>query len=369
MQTRALALSLALALALPAPLLGCQTDQSRALALLAGPGAGADDAARDALVEATRLDPTLRPAWSRLAELDLAAERWLHADSAASHAIALADTDARDHDVRARARAALGRWDEAETDLTRGLELGGSEAALRTRLGQVQEQLARPDEAIESYRRVLALDGAAHEARLSLARLLIARLEHTSAESARGSNGARDSDSAGRDEVRALLAAASPPASDGTLTAQHLALSAALAALDARAAQPPIDSPAVVVSVQHGASTENAVVMSDGPANVSITTSSRGGLAQAVVERVAQQRARSILTCYDRALESEPNLAGTLRVEATINASGSVAIAQASGLGDETFAACMSRSVRQWVFPPAPGVTQVTLSVRCGRTR
>jgi tetratricopeptide (TPR) repeat protein len=225
-RTSLLALTLVLALGLG----GCQTDQERALELLAGPGAGGGASAREALSEATRLDPSLRAAWSRLAEVELAESRWAEAEAAASHAITLSDTEARDHETRARARVALERWAEAEPDITREIELGAPEAPARTRLGKVQEHLDRADDAIASYRRAIELDDANVEARLALARILIGRLDAAS------ESDTWEGDDALREEAHVLLRAASMPGQGTPFAEEAMALSTALDALDQRAA-------------------------------------------------------------------------------------------------------------------------------------
>jgi tetratricopeptide (TPR) repeat protein len=214
-------------------LLGCQSDAERARELLEGPGAGAGVTARDALVQATTLDPTLREAWVRLADVELAASRWVEADAAAQRAIALSDTTAHEHEVRARALVALERWADAEPEITREIALGAPEAAARTRLGKVQEHLERPDDAIASYRRAIELEEGAGsvEARCALARVLITRLETASHdESWQG-------DDASRTEIRALLEGAREPAAGTPFAEEVTSLVADLSALDERATQ------------------------------------------------------------------------------------------------------------------------------------
>jgi hypothetical protein len=220
-------------------LLGCQSDAERARELLDGPGAGTGVAARDALVEATVLDPTLRQAWSRLADEELAASRWAEADAAAERAIALSDTSAHEHEVRARALVSLERWADAEREITREIETGAhegpewaGEAPARTRLGKVQEHLERPDDAIASYRRAIeVVDGAGSvEARCALARVLISRLQTASEDEA------WEGDDAALTEVRALLDGARDVATGTPFAEEVVSLSQDLSALDARAA-------------------------------------------------------------------------------------------------------------------------------------
>ncbi len=211
-------------------LLGCQSDQERARELLEGPGAGTGEAARDALTQATALDPTLRQAWSRLADVHLAASHWVEAEAAASRAITLSDDAAHDHETRAQAAIGLERWDLAEQDLSRAIELGAPEAPARTRLGKVQEHLSRPDDALTSYRRAIELDGAQLEARLGLARILLARLETAS------QIPSWHGDAELGNDVRAQLEACRAPAEGTPLAEEVAALSADLASLDELAA-------------------------------------------------------------------------------------------------------------------------------------
>jgi tetratricopeptide (TPR) repeat protein len=209
-------------------LVGCQSDAERARELLEGPGAGTGVTARDALVQATTLDPTLRDAWARLADVELAASRWVEADAAAQRAIALSDTTPHEHEVRARALVALERWTDAEPEITREIA--------RTRLGKVQEHLERPDDAIASYRRAIELEGTeldagAVEARCALARLLLARLETASEDEA------WQGDEAARTEIRALLDGAREPATGTPFAEEVASLVRDLSALDERVTQ------------------------------------------------------------------------------------------------------------------------------------
>ena len=438
MRVRASLLALFLALGL----VGCQTDQERALELLAGPGAGGGASAREALSEATRLDPALRAAWSRLADVELAESRWVEAEAAASHAITLSDTEAHDHETRARARVALERWAEAEPDITREIELGAPEGAARTRLGKVQEHLDRADDAIASYRRAIELDDANVEARLALARILIGRLDAASESDTWGG------DDALREEAHVLLRAASAPSQGTPFAEEAMALSNALDALDQRAAalaarrqiaemgilgllgggsetaSPFGDAAALgndtsalgalmgdsigenfgfgglglsgigegggggegtiglgnIGTIGHGAGTGSGQGYGSGAgglgrgrlgdatgreATVRVSATTRGALDEAAVLRVARRATGQLRFCYEQALRSDPALAGTMRIEATVNASGTAESARASGLGDATLQTCMSQSIGRAAFPPAAAATTVTVSVAC----
>jgi len=210
-------------------LLGCQSDAERARELLDGPGAGAGVMARDALIEATTLDPSLRVAWSRLADVHLAASQWVEADAAAQRAIALSDDAVHDHETRERAATALERWADAEREISRGIELGADEAPARTRLGKVQEHLDRPEDAMASYRRAIELDASVVEARLALARILLGRTASAAEDEA------WDGDEEIRTEVRGLIEAARTGAQGTALAEEVASLSQDLASLDERA--------------------------------------------------------------------------------------------------------------------------------------
>lgn len=443
MSLRALLLtSLALVswIALP----GCQTDQERARELLEGAGAGTGTSARDALVEATTLDPTLREAWSRLADVELEASHWVEADAAATRAISLSDGSAHEHEVRSRALIALERWADAEPEITREIELGATEAPARTRLGKVQEHLDRPDDAMTSYRRAIELDAAAVEARLALARILIGRTETASQADA------WDGDDEVRTEVRSLLEGARSPA-EGTPHAEEVvALGQDLSTLDQRAdaliarravleqgilgilgQMGTVESPwgrdtalgrdegsaagalsalmgdqigdsfgfgglglrgtgrggggeesiglGNMGTIGHGAGGGSGQgygsgglgggvgrIARDGPgATVSLSAQANGALDASTVESVVRRYSGLLRACYERSLRADPSLAGTMRLEASISAAGTVESPRASGLGDADLASCMSRALGRAAFPPSSGTTSATVSVVC----
>ncbi len=342
--------------------------------------------------------------------MELAESRWVEAEAAASHAITLSDTEAHDHETRARARVALERWADAEPDIRREIELGAPEAAARTRLGKVQEHLDRMDDAMASYRRAIELDAANVEARLALARILIARLE------AVAESDTWEGDDAVREEARGLLRAASAPSQGTRFAEEATALSNALDALDQRAlalaARRSLAAAGMgeigrvfgfgglgligerigrrggeggeatigignIGTIGHGAGTGSGQGYGSGaggmgsaalrgPApTVRVTATAHGALDEASVLGVARRAAGQLRYCYERALGSDPALAGTMRIEATVNASGAAADARAAGLGDSTLQSCMSESIARAVFPSAAAVTTVSISVAC----
>ena len=424
---RLLAASFSLAACAPLAglLVGCQSDAERAQELLEGPGAGTGVAARDALVQATTLDPTLRAAWSRLADIELAASRWVEADAAAQRAIALSDTTAHEHEVRARALVAIERWAEAEPEITREIELGAPEAAARTRLGKVQEHLERPDDAIASYRRALELQQGdlqqgSVEARCALARVLLSRLETASEDEA------WHGDDASRAEIRALLEGARGPATGTPFAEEVASLSQDLSALDTRATQlaarraaeeqvarsgifailGDVDSDfgsvlgdqigenfgfgglglsgigegvggggetseeVEAVGWGSGAGRSGAGGLGEGrlggpAASVSVSATAHGALDAAAVTAGARRQSGQLRHCYEEALRADPSLSGTMRIEVGVTAAGIAESPRASGFGDATLAACMTRSIGRAAFPPASGTTSASVSVTC----
>ncbi|MFO0714476.1 MAG: tetratricopeptide repeat protein [Sandaracinus sp.] len=168
--------TLSIALVASTLLLGCQSDQDRAREILEQSRTSVGAPAREALTEATRLDPTLREAWSRLADVEGSESRWAEARAAVQRAIALSDDSAHDRETEARAAIELEDWSGAETSITRALALGSPEAPRRTQLGKVLEHLDRTDDALAAYRRAVELDAGQLEARLGVARLLVGRV-------------------------------------------------------------------------------------------------------------------------------------------------------------------------------------------------
>ncbi len=218
------------ALVLTVLAIGCQSDAERARELVEGArGASPVDAQR-ALAEATRLDPGLREAWSRTADLELEARRWSEAQAAARRAIEISDDAPHDRETEASAAIAVGDWAAAEVALTRAIALAPSASGpSRTRLGDVYEHLARPDDALLSYRAAAAQDPSQVDAQLGAARLLLVRVgRDADAE-------AWDLDIEDRASIHAYLDAARPLVTATSRSEEFATLVAEVEALDRRA--------------------------------------------------------------------------------------------------------------------------------------
>jgi hypothetical protein len=88
--------------------------------------------------------------------------------------------------------------------------------------------------------------------------------------------------------------------------------------------------------------------------NVTVT----GGLASAVVERVVRQNFGRFRLCYETGRQREPKLAGVVVTRFTINATGTVAKAEAdpcTTMPNADVAACVVRGVSVLNFPSPDG--------------
>jgi RNA polymerase sigma factor (sigma-70 family) len=85
-----------------------------------------------------------------------------------------------------------------------------------------------------------------------------------------------------------------------------------------------------------------------------------GGLDEAVVGRVIQRHINEVKFCYERELDTDPQLQGTVEVQFTISASGMVtdSALEKSTVGIARLEKCLVTAVRRWQFPePAGGGT------------
>jgi hypothetical protein len=98
---------------------------------------------------------------------------------------------------------------------------------------------------------------------------------------------------------------------------------------------------------------------------VSVSATANGALDAAAITAVARRQSGQLRYCYEQALRADPTLSGTMRIEVSVTAAGTAESPRASGLGDETLAACMSRSIGRAAFPPASGATSASVSVTC----
>jgi RNA polymerase sigma factor (sigma-70 family) len=85
-----------------------------------------------------------------------------------------------------------------------------------------------------------------------------------------------------------------------------------------------------------------------------------GGLDEAVVAKVIQEHINEVKFCYERELDADPRLAGTVEVGFTISASGVVTASslEKSTVGVPRLENCLVTAPRRWPFPaPADGGT------------
>ena len=87
----------------------------------------------------------------------------------------------------------------------------------------------------------------------------------------------------------------------------------------------------------------------------------RGGLAREEIQRVVRMHRAEYKFCYDRALQSRPDLEGKVDVRFTIGGSGAVIAARITGstLAANDVEACLLKKMRRWVFPPPVAGTLV----------
>lgn len=87
-------------------------------------------------------------------------------------------------------------------------------------------------------------------------------------------------------------------------------------------------------------------------------SSSTGGISgkidAAQVRGIIRSRVGAIRHCYEMQLKVNPSLKGTIRVQFTIGASGSVSSCSvlSNSMGNTLVADCVCRRVRRWRFPP-----------------
>jgi Flp pilus assembly protein TadD len=418
--------TLSIALVASTLLLGCQSDQERAREILEQSHTSEGAPAREALTEATRLDPTLREAWSRLADVEGSESRWAEARAAVQRAIALSDDSAHDRETEARAAIELEDWSGAETSITRALALGSPEAPRRTQLGKVLEHLDRTDDALAAYRRAVELDAGQLEARLGVARLLVGRVRTILDAPEAPAEIAEFADIRGQLDAARPLAEGSPQAAEVASLAEDLEAletrsrdrfavlgagdtlgNSGLDALGGLIGDPIGDSFGFgglglsgigqggeprgetiglgsLGLMGHGSGTGGGSGQGMGMGglggrgsgmgltgrtdpqspDVNVTFTSSGGLDTATVRGVVTRQRGQLRYCYERALAASPALTGTVHLTAYVATSGSVSEANGSGVSDEV-ASCMSAALRRATFPEAASVTTITVDVAC----
>jgi hypothetical protein len=88
-----------------------------------------------------------------------------------------------------------------------------------------------------------------------------------------------------------------------------------------------------------------------------------GGLSREVIRRVVRRHIDELRFCYEQALDRDPELAGRVSVQFTIDREGSVreAAIASDTMGDGATSACIAHVVQRWAFPaPAGGEVRVS---------
>ena len=90
----------------------------------------------------------------------------------------------------------------------------------------------------------------------------------------------------------------------------------------------------------------------------------RGSISKQEIQRVFRQHHKQVRTCYQRALQRDPALAGRVVVQLTIDEHGRVTVAKikSSQLGDEAVERCVLRIVRQLRFAVPAGGGEVVVN-------
>jgi hypothetical protein len=86
------------------------------------------------------------------------------------------------------------------------------------------------------------------------------------------------------------------------------------------------------------------------------------GLTQAQLERTIGKNEAALHVCYDRALKTNPELAGKARIQVEIAATGAVTAAHATGF-DDVVDACLERVMKTVVFPKSDRPTTAYIPV------
>jgi TonB family protein len=89
-----------------------------------------------------------------------------------------------------------------------------------------------------------------------------------------------------------------------------------------------------------------------------------GSLSADVIRRVVRRHLGEVRFCYEQALNSQPDLRGTVSVRWIISPSGSVTTSTVSGstLGSARVESCVASAVRRWTFPAPDGGGMVSVN-------
>jgi TonB family protein len=82
-----------------------------------------------------------------------------------------------------------------------------------------------------------------------------------------------------------------------------------------------------------------------------------GGLDKHVIRRIVRAHISEVRACYNAGIAEDPELAGRVNVQFSIDAEGTVAAAvvHESTLRDAATASCIAQAVRGWKFPKPTG--------------
>jgi outer membrane biosynthesis protein TonB len=82
-----------------------------------------------------------------------------------------------------------------------------------------------------------------------------------------------------------------------------------------------------------------------------------GDLDPKAIARIVRARLRSIQMCYERELKRNPNLAGKISIEFTIETNGRVSdtYVVSNSMNNQAVANCIQSRIRTWVFPRPKG--------------
>jgi hypothetical protein len=88
---------------------------------------------------------------------------------------------------------------------------------------------------------------------------------------------------------------------------------------------------------------------------------SEGGLSREQVAKVVRSHMAAIQFCYEKELQRFPHLSGTVTIYWKIEVDGRVGTVriEKTSLGNPSAESCMSRQVKNWLFPHSTGTTNV----------
>lgn len=89
-----------------------------------------------------------------------------------------------------------------------------------------------------------------------------------------------------------------------------------------------------------------------------------GALDRDIIRRIVRAHINEVRSCYNRGLQSNPNLAGRVQIDFTIGTTGRVLASAVtnSSVQDGQVGRCMARATRRWKFPKPRGGGDVNVS-------